>query len=89
MKILLLASVMMAVAMVTSLSAQTWSCVAPGPLGTSVSCAPGSANCTCTQVAAPPVTVAPICPAGAYWNGYTCEVYVPPVVVEPHPIVRH
>jgi hypothetical protein len=68
--------------------AQQWECFS----GT-VACAPGSPNCTCSQVAAPAavpaVPAAPACPPMTYWNGNTCQVvsvYIPPapVIVNPY-----
>jgi hypothetical protein len=61
--------------------AQTWQCFSG-----SVACAPGSPNCTCTQVAQPPAAVlapapaVPSCPVMTFWNGVTCQVPAAPPV---------
>jgi len=59
-------------------TAQTWQCFSG-----SVACAPGSPNCTCTQVAQPSVAPAPpavpSCPVMTFWNGVTCQVPAPAV----------
>jgi hypothetical protein len=59
--------------------AQTWQCFSGA-----VACAPGSPNCTCTQVAqplaAPIAPVAPSCPVMTFWNGVTCQVPAAPAV---------
>ncbi|HXC76856.1 MAG TPA: hypothetical protein VNU19_07385 [Candidatus Acidoferrum sp.] len=60
--------------------AQTWQCFSG-----SVACAPGSPNCTCTQVlpqpmAVPAAPVVPSCPVMTFWNGITCQVPAAPPV---------
>jgi hypothetical protein len=59
--------------------AQTWQCFSGA-----VACAPGSLNCTCTQVAQPlPPPIAPAvpsCPVMTFWNGITCQVPAAPAV---------
>jgi hypothetical protein len=63
--------------------AQQWQCFSGA-----VACAPGSPNCTCTQVQPPPpVAAPPTCPVMTYWNGVTCVVPAPtfaPTFVPPY-----
>ena len=66
----------------TSAHAQTWQCLSPG---TMTSCAPGSPNCSCSQVQQAPPVAATICIPPTVWNGYSCQLpYIaPPIVINP------
>jgi hypothetical protein len=81
MKKIALIAALAAVFFAAAAHAQTWQCFSGA-----VACAPGSPNCTCSQVpVAPPMMpmaapIVPSCPVMTFWNGVTCQVPAAPAV---------